>query len=69
MRGDDGYRLFIDGKLIIDRNSGTPLEQAFASVDLSAGTHVFYIEYYEHIGNATADFQYYVGPKIWRPGE
>ncbi len=66
MVGDDGYRLFIDGKLIIDRMSGIPMQKAHASVDLDAGRHIFYIEYYEHVGNATADFQYYVGPRIKR---
>ena len=60
--GDDGYRVFVDGKVLINRVSGVPMEMASANTYLSPGEHVFYVEYYEHIGNATLDLQYYLSP-------
>ncbi|HEU4988831.1 MAG TPA: glycoside hydrolase family 3 N-terminal domain-containing protein [Gemmatimonadaceae bacterium] len=53
VEGNDGYRLYVDGKLVIDdwikRSSGTRM----AEVALAPGTrHALRLEYYESTGNA-----------------
>jgi single-stranded DNA-binding protein len=51
---DDGVRLYLDGKLIIDKwqDQGTT---TYTSIKmLNAGTHTIKMEYYERYGNATA---------------
>lgn len=54
---DDGSRLFIDGKLVIDRwvNSGPALSYI---ANLAPGDHQFVIEYYESAGGASINFTY-----------
>lgn len=52
VKGDDGYRLYLDGRLLIDnwtkRSSGSRL----ADVDLRPGTsHAIRLEYFETVGN------------------
>ena len=52
VQGNDGYRLYLDGKLLIDnwtkRSSGSRL----GGVDLAAGTsHSIRLEYFETVGN------------------
>ncbi|MDX9831136.1 MAG: PA14 domain-containing protein [Anaerolineae bacterium] len=50
---DDGVRLWVDGKLLIDRwHDGTATYTA--DVNLSGGTHALRMEYYEHTGGAMA---------------
>jgi beta-glucosidase len=61
--GDDGYRLYLDGKLLIDnwtkRSSGSRL----ASVDLAPGTsHSIRLEYFETVGNGRIRL-------VWDDGE
>ncbi|HET7601587.1 MAG TPA: glycoside hydrolase family 3 N-terminal domain-containing protein, partial [Gemmatimonadales bacterium] len=61
--GDDGYRLYLDGKLLIDnwtkRSSGSRL----ASVDLAPGTsHSIRLEYFETVGNGRVRL-------VWDDGE
>ncbi len=58
-RGDDGYRVFIDGNLILDQRSGVPLSQHITEIDLAAGRHGVYVEHYEMVGNASLDIQLY----------
>ncbi len=58
-RGDDGYRVFIDGKLQINQISGTPLSQHISDFYLTAGRHAIYVEHYEMVGNAALDIQLY----------
>jgi beta-glucosidase len=57
--GDDGYRLFLDGKLVIDdwQDQGTTTNTA--SVHLLAGsTHAVTLEYYQGGGAANIAFGY-----------
>ncbi|NJL30840.1 MAG: hypothetical protein HC898_03980 [Phycisphaerales bacterium] len=51
---DDGCRLRIDGKLVIDDWKGHQLQWAKGNMHLSRGWHGFVFEYYETIGDATA---------------
>jgi chitodextrinase len=50
----DGMRLYIDGNLIIDRWRDQSANQYVASQSVSGGTHLIVVEYYEHLGGATA---------------
>ena len=55
--GDDGYRLFVNGQMIIDewRDQAPTLKEA--KLSLKAGTLAdVKLEYYEHIGNAQVSF-------------
>ena len=55
--GDDGYRLTVDGDLIINKwgdNSGT----AANLKNLTAGDHELVLEYYEKAGNSKIEFSY-----------
>ena len=49
---DDGVRVWIDGKLVIDTWNARPLTVCSWTGTLSAGKHSIKIEYYENIGDA-----------------
>ncbi len=51
---DDGVRLYIDGRLVIDRWWDMAPTAHSVEVDLTAGVHSLRMEYYEGGGNATA---------------
>jgi single-stranded DNA-binding protein len=51
---DDGVRLFIDGRLVMDRWQDMGNERHWVDVQLTAGNHQLRLEYYEHTGNAAA---------------
>lgn len=67
VRGDDGYRIFVNGELILDQISGVPLERIETEIELPAGTSRIYIEYYEMIGNASLDVQLYFIAELPQP--
>lgn len=51
--GTEGYRLYLDGRLIVDRWNKVSAGEALAAVDLPARSkHAFRLEYRETIGNA-----------------
>ena len=50
----DGMRLYVDGNLILDRWRDQPPYFYTATQTLSQGTHLVVVEYYEHLGGATA---------------
>ncbi|CAG0937750.1 beta-glucosidase [Thermoflexales bacterium] len=57
LRADDGLRLWIDGKLILDEwHSAAPTAYT-RDVNLTAGWHSFRIEFYEGSGNALVQFR------------
>jgi hypothetical protein len=58
-RGDDGYRIFVDGNLVLDQLAGIPLSRHTIELNLSAGRHAVYVEHYEMVGNAALDIQLY----------
>jgi hypothetical protein len=51
---DDGVRLYVDGKLVIDRWYDMATSVHTAVVPLKAGLHTIRMEYYENRGEATA---------------
>ena len=57
VQGDDGFRLFVNGQIIIDewRDQGATLKEA--KLSLKAGTLAnVKLEYYDHTGNAQVSF-------------
>jgi hypothetical protein len=55
---DDGVRLYLDGKLIIDKWQDQPATTYTSIKMISAGTHTITMEYYEHWGAATASLNW-----------
>jgi hypothetical protein len=51
---DDGVRLYVDGRLLIDQWRPMPPTRFSAEVDLTAGTHTVRMEYFEATGGAVA---------------
>jgi hypothetical protein len=51
---DDGLRLYVDGRLLINEWTDHPPKTVAAETSLSAGHHLVVVEYYENMGNATA---------------
>jgi hypothetical protein len=49
---DDGVRLWVDGKLVVDEWHDSVPETYSAEVQLSKGSHALQIEYYENLGGA-----------------
>ncbi|HTJ00283.1 MAG TPA: glycoside hydrolase family 3 C-terminal domain-containing protein, partial [Dongiaceae bacterium] len=55
MTADDGYRLYLDGKLVVDHWVDSGATTQTAAVDLVAGTpRELRVEYYQHGGQAVA---------------
>ena len=55
---DDGIRVYVDGRLIIDQWYDHPPQTFTADTTLSAGHHELMVEYYEHGGFAVAKVSY-----------
>ena len=55
-QSDDGIRVFVGDRLIIDNWASHPVQTDTADVDLSAGTYAVRVEFYENAGNAVAKF-------------
>ncbi|HSJ54229.1 MAG TPA: PA14 domain-containing protein [Anaerolineae bacterium] len=51
---DDGLRLYVDGKLLINEWTDHPPKTVAAETSLSAGHHMVTVEFYENMGDATA---------------
>ncbi len=57
VRGDDGYRLYIDDKLVLDRWKDQPANSETVLVKLEANVaHAVKLEYYQNTGNAEIRF-------------
>ena len=52
IEGNDGYRLWIDGRLVIDNWRKESFRTSLVDVNLQPGTHDFRLEYFESTGNA-----------------
>src|SRR3954463_9705839 len=52
IESDDGSRLAIDGKMLIDNNGLHGMEEKDGEVELKAGDHVVKLEYFENEGEA-----------------
>lgn len=68
VEGNDGWRLWLDGKLLIDNWQKQSFRTKVADVALVAGsTHDIKLEYYESTGNARVRFVWDAGVvKEWR---
>lgn len=56
LKSDDGSRLFIDKKLILDNGGIHPVEEVSKKVFLWKGFHYICIEYFQHAGEAEIEF-------------
>ena len=52
IEGNDGYRLWIDNRLVIDNWKKESYRTTLVDANLSAGPHEFRLEYFESTGNA-----------------
>jgi len=60
VRGDDGYRLYVDGNLVIDAWMDQPPTTRLATVSLKAKKPVeIRLEYYQHLGDAEIQLFWY----------
>lgn len=57
-RADDGIRVTLDGKLIIDQWHDQAVKEFRATRTVSAGDHTIKVEYYENKGGAIAQFRW-----------
>jgi len=66
---DDGIRIYVDDKLIIDQWYDHPPRTFTADVSLTAGHHLVKVEYYENMGGAVAKVSWasiYTPSDSWR---
>jgi hypothetical protein len=66
---DDGIRVIVDGRSIIDQWTDHPAQTFTGDVDLTAGHHLVTVEYYENTGYAVARVSWAavpVAPHDWR---
>jgi hypothetical protein len=66
---DDGVRVYVDNRLVIDRWYDRSATTFTADVTLSAGHHLVVVEYYENRGLAVAQFNLAPAPAVihnWR---
>lgn len=56
LAGDDGYRLWVDGNLLIDEWHDQSYTEKTADRYLLTGNHAVQIEYYEHLYDARVSF-------------
>jgi len=57
IRVDDGVRLWVDGKLLIDKWRDTAPTTYYVDTYLATGNHKLAVEYYEHTGGAQITLQ------------
>ena len=60
LESDDGSRLFVDGKQIIDHNGLHAMEEMSGEIELKSGDHDIKIEFFENDVDAGCRF-------LWRP--
>ncbi|MBI3852380.1 MAG: hypothetical protein HY298_19155 [Verrucomicrobia bacterium] len=60
LESDDGSRLYIDGKQIIDNNGLHAMEEKSGELELKEGTHVIKVEFFENDVDAGCKF-------FWQP--
>ena len=56
LTSDDGSRLFVDGKQIVDNNGLHAAEEKSGEVDLTAGDHALKLEFFQNEGQAVCKF-------------
>jgi mono/diheme cytochrome c family protein len=55
---DDGSRLFLDGKLVIDNDGIHPFQQKRKQMQITAGLHAVAVEYFEQGGEETLQVEF-----------
>jgi hypothetical protein len=63
LKSDDGSRLFIDGKDILDNDGNHGVQEELGSVVLTEGKHAIRVEYYNNEGGFWLD-TFYRGPGV-----
>src|SRR6266571_9136401 len=58
LESDDGSRLFIDGKQVVDNGGLHAMEEKSGQVDLKAGDHALKLEYFENEVDAGCKFSW-----------
>ena len=58
LKGDDGIRLWVDGKQIINQWHNQAVTEYSAKVNLTQGQHIIKVEYYENSGGATVGLRW-----------
>jgi PA14 domain-containing protein len=58
LESDDGSRLFLDGKQIIDNNGLHPMEEKSGEAELKEGKHSIKVEFFENDGEAGCKFSW-----------
>ncbi len=67
IEGNDGYRLWIDDRLVIDQWRKESYRTTLADLELAAGPHAIRLEYFESTGNARVRLLWDHGvPDEWR---
>jgi hypothetical protein len=64
-QSDDGSRLFIDGKKVVDNDGNHSIAEQSGSVVLTGGKHAIRVEYYNNEGGSFLD-TFYRGPGVVR---
>ena len=68
VEGNDGYRLYLDGRLLIDRWHKQSYGHRLVAVNLKGGSrHEVRLEYFESTGNARVKLVWDAGVADWRP--
>ncbi|MCA0405850.1 MAG: DUF1929 domain-containing protein [Proteobacteria bacterium] len=65
LTSDDGSRLYIDGKLVVDNNALQAATEKSSAVTLTAGKHTIEVRYFEYGGAARLDLDW-AGPGFAR---
>jgi len=47
LESDDGSRMFIDGKQVLDNGGAHAMEEVAGTMQLTAGSHALKVEYFE----------------------
>lgn len=58
LASDDGSRLYLDGRLLIDNGGVHPYREAAATLELEAGLHEIRVEYFDNEGIAACELSW-----------
>lgn len=67
LSSDDGSKLYIDGKLLINNDGSHSLTSRFGTIDLEAGDHAICVEYFEDCEGQGLELLYNKADKAPRP--
>ena len=67
LASDDGSKLYIDNKMVIDNDGSHSLTSRYGTVDLKAGDHAICVEYFEDCDGQQLELRYNTADKTPRP--